>query len=214
MKIFIDTANIEKIKEINDWGILDGVTTNPSLIAKEKTDLKTCIKAISKIVDGPISAEAISMDAKGMIKEGRELAKIHDNVNVKLPMCVEALKATKVLSSEGIDVNVTLIFSPHQALLAAKAGARFISPFVGRLDDIGQSGSETLSQIMEIFCNYETETEVIAASIRHPIHVLEASLIGADIATIPYDILVKMINHPKTDEGIKTFLADYEKSKK
>ena len=214
MKIFIDTANIEKIKEINDWGILDGVTTNPSLIAKEKTDLKTCIKAISKIVDGPISAEAISMDAKGMIKEGRELAKIHDNVNVKLPMCVEALKATKVLSAEGIDVNVTLIFSPHQALLAAKAGARFVSPFVGRLDDIGQSGSETLSQIMEIFCNYECETEVIAASIRHPIHVLEASLIGADIATIPYDILVKMINHPKTDEGIKTFLADYEKSKK
>ena len=214
MKIFIDTANIEKIKEINDWGILDGVTTNPSLIAKEKTDLKKCIKAISEIVDGPISAEVMSMDSKGMIKEGREVAKIHDNVNVKLPMCVEALKATKTLSAEGIDVNVTLIFSPHQALLAAKAGARFVSPFVGRLDDIGQSGSETLSEIMEIFCNYEIETEVIAASIRHPIHVLEASLIGADIATIPYDILIKMINHPKTDEGIKTFIADYEKSKK
>ena len=214
MKIFIDTANIEKIKEINDWGILDGVTTNPSLIAKEKTDLKTCIKAISEIVDGPISAEAISMDSKGMIKEGRELAKIHDNVNVKLPMCVEALKATKVLSAEGIDVNVTLIFSPHQALLAAKAGARYVSPFVGRLDDIGQSGSETLAQIMEIFLNYDIGTEIIAASIRHPIHVLEAATIGADIATIPYDILVKMINHPKTDEGIKTFLADYEKSKK
>jgi len=214
MKIFIDTANIEMIKEINSWGILDGVTTNPSLIAKEKTDLKTCVKKISEIVNGPISAEAISMTADEMVKEGRELSKIHDNINVKLPMCVESLKATKVLSSEGIDVNMTLIFSPHQALLAAKAGARFVSPFVGRLDDVGQPGSEMLSQIVGMFRNYDYNTEVIAASIRHPIHVLEASLIGADIATIPYDILKKMVSHPKTDEGIKLFLADFEKSKK
>ena len=214
MKIFIDTANIEMIKEINSWGILDGVTTNPSLIAKEKTDLKTCVTEISKIVDGPISAEAISPDAEGMIKEGRELSKIHQNINVKLPMCIESLKATKVLSSEGIDVNMTLIFSPHQALLAAKAGARFVSPFVGRLDDIGQIGSDLLSQIVTVFRNYDIDTEIIAASIRHPVHVLEAATIGADIATIPYDILKKMVFHPKTDEGIKLFLADYEKTKK
>jgi transaldolase len=214
MKIFIDTANIEMIKEINSWGILDGVTTNPSLIAKEKTDLRTCVKKISEIVDGPISAEAISMDADGMIKEGRELSAIHPNINVKLPMCTEALKATKVLSSEGIDVNMTLIFSPHQAMLASKAGARFVSPFVGRLDDIGQDGSEMLSQIIAVFRNYNIDTEVIAASIRHPMHVLDAAMFGADIATIPYDILKKMVAHPKTDEGIKLFLADHEKSKK
>ncbi|MCL1905361.1 MAG: fructose-6-phosphate aldolase [Methanomassiliicoccaceae archaeon] len=214
MKIFIDTANIEMIKEINSWGILDGVTTNPSLIAKERTDLRACVKAISEIVDGPISAEAISSDAEGMVKEGRELSKIHQNINVKLPMCIESLKATKTLSSEGIDVNMTLIFSPHQALLAAKAGARFVSPFVGRLDDIGQIGSDLLSQIVAVFGNYDIDTEIIAASIRHPVHVLEAATIGADIATIPYDILKKMVFHPKTDEGIKLFLADHEKTKK
>jgi transaldolase len=214
MKIFIDTANIEMIKEINSWGILDGVTTNPSLIAKEKTDLRTCVKKISEIVDGPISAEAISMDSEGMIKEGRELSKIHYNINVKLPMCVESLKATKVLSSEGINVNMTLIFSVQQALLAAKAGARYVSPFVGRLDDIGQNGSEMLAQLVSVFRNYDFDTEVIAASIRHPVHVAEAAMIGADIATIPYDILKKMVSHPKTDEGIKLFLADFERSKK
>jgi len=214
MKIFIDTANIEMIKEINSWGILDGVTTNPSLIAKENTDLRTCVKKISEIVDGPISAEAISMDTAGMVKEGRELSKIHDNINVKLPMCVEALKATKILSAEGIDVNMTLIFSPQQAILAAKAGARFVSPFVGRLDDIGQSGSEMLSHLVAAFRNYDFDTEIIAASIRHPVHVLDAALMGADIATIPYDILKKMVSHPKTDEGIRTFLADYERTKK
>jgi transaldolase len=214
MKIFIDTANIEMIKEINSWGILDGVTTNPSLIARERTSLKECVKKISEIVDGPISAEAISMDAEGMIKEGKELSSIHPNINVKLPMCTEALKATKVLSAEGIDVNMTLIFSPHQALLASKAGARFVSPFVGRLDDIGQDGSEMLSQIIAVFRNYNIDTEVIAASIRHPMHVLDAAMFGADIATIPYDILKKMVAHPKTDEGIKTFLADHERSKK
>jgi len=214
MKIFIDTANIEKIKEINSWGILDGVTTNPSLIAKEGTDLKTCVKEISKIVDGPISAEAMSLKAEDMIKEGRELAKIHKNINVKLPMCLESLKATKVLSSEGIDVNMTLIFSPQQALLAAKAGARYVSPFVGRLDDIGQDGCEMLSQIAIIFNNYDFNTEIIAASIRHPIHVVDAAMMGADIATIPYDVLTKMLAHPKTDEGIANFIKDYEKSKK
>jgi transaldolase len=214
MKIFIDTANIEMIAEINSWGILDGVTTNPSLIAKEKTDLKTCVKKISQIVDGPISAEAISMTADGMIKEGRELSKIHENINVKLPMSVDALKATKTLAAEGIDVNMTLIFSPQQALLAAKAGARFVSPFVGRLDDIGHSGSEVLAQIVGAFRNYDFDTEIIAGSIRHATHVLEAALLGTDIATIPYDILKKMVSHPKTDEGIRFFLADFEKSKK
>jgi len=214
MKIFIDTANIEMIKEVNSWGILDGVTTNPSLIAKEKTDLKTCVKKISEIVDGPISAEAISMDADGMVKEGRVLAKIHPNINVKLPMCIEAMKATKILAEEGIDVNMTLIFSPQQALLAAKAGARYVSPFVGRLDDIGQEGSSVLAQIVAVLGNYDLDTEIIAASIRHPVHVFEAAALGCDIATIPYDILKKMVSHPKTDEGIKLFLADYEKSKK
>jgi transaldolase len=214
MKIFIDTANIDRIAEVNSWGILDGVTTNPSLIAKEGMDLKTCVKKISEIVDGPISAEAMSTTADEMVAEGRELAAIHPNINVKLPMCLETLKATKRLSSEGIDVNVTLIFSPQQALLAAKAGARYVSPFVGRLDDIGQVGTEMLSQIIGVFYNYDFDTEIIAASIRHPVHVLEAASMGCDIATIPYDVLTKMISHPKTDEGIAKFVADYNKSKK
>ena len=213
MKIFIDTANLDMIKEINSWGILDGVTTNPSLIAKEGVDVRTRVKEIAEIVDGPISAEAMSMTADEMVKEGRELASIHPNINVKLPMCVETLKATKILSSEGIKVNVTLIFSPLQALLAAKAGAAFVSPFVGRLDDIGQFGTNLVDQIMAIFENYQIETEVIAASIRGPAHVLEATLSGCDIATIPYDTLKLMVKHPKTDEGIQKFIADYEKSK-
>lgn len=214
MKIFIDTANLEMIKEINDWGILDGVTTNPSLIAKEGTDVATRVKEIAKIVDGPISAEAMSMNWEDMVKEGRELAKIHKNINVKLPMCIDSLKATKVLSSEGIDVNMTLIFSPHQALLAAKAGAKYVSPFIGRLDDIGSYGSDLLIQICEVFEEYAIETEIIAASIRSPMHVLDAALAGCDIATIPYDILLKMVSHPKTDEGIEKFISDFEKSKK
>ena len=214
MKIFIDTANLDMIREINSWGIIDGVTTNPSLIAKEGTDTATRVKEIAKIVDGPISAEAMSLDAEGMIKEGRELAAIHPNINVKLPMCIDTLKATKVLSSEGIDVNVTLIFSPHQALLAAKAGARYVSPFIGRLDDIGMYGSDMLSQTVTMFFNYGFETEIIAASIRGPTHVLEAASMGCDIATIPYNVLKQMVSHPKTDEGIKNFIADYEKSKK
>jgi transaldolase len=214
MKIFIDTANLDMIKEINSWGILDGVTTNPSLIAKEGTNTRTRVKEIAEIVDVPISAEAMSMDAEGMIKEGRELAAIHKNINVKLPMCTEALKATKVLSSEGIDVNMTLIFSSQQALLAAKAGARYVSPFVGRLDDIGMYGTDVLAQIVNIFLNYGFDTEVIAASIRHPMHVLEAASLGCDIATIPHNVLLQMVSHPKTDEGIKNFIKDYEKSKK
>ena len=214
MKILIDTANLEMIKEINDWGILDGVTTNPSLIAKEGTDVATRVKEIAKIVDGPISAEAMSMNWEDMVKEGRELAKIHKNINVKLPMCIDSLKATKVLSSEGIDVNMTLIFSPHQALLAAKAGAKYVSPFIGRLDDIGSYGSDLLIQICEVFEEYAIETEIIAASIRSPMHVLDAALAGCDIATIPYDILLRMVSHPKTDEGIEKFISDFEKSKK
>ncbi|MDR0309521.1 MAG: fructose-6-phosphate aldolase [Candidatus Methanoplasma sp.] len=214
MKIFIDTANLDMIREINSWGILDGVTTNPSLIAKENTDTPTRVKEIAKIVDVPISAEAMSLDAEGMIREGRELSSIHPNINVKLPMCIDSLKATKVLSEEGIDVNMTLIFSAQQALLAAKAGARYVSPFVGRLDDIGMYGTEVLNQIVGVFFNYGFETEVIAASIRNPIHVLEAAAAGCDIATIPYNILQQMVSHPKTDEGIQNFIKDYEKSKK
>ncbi|MDR3206062.1 MAG: fructose-6-phosphate aldolase [Candidatus Methanoplasma sp.] len=214
MKIFIDTANLDMIEEINSWGILDGVTTNPSLIAKEKTDTPSRVKAIAAIVDGPISAEAMSPDSEGMIREGRELAAIHPNINVKLPMCIESLKATKVLSSEGIDVNMTLIFTPNQALLAAKAGARYVSPFIGRLDDIGSYGSDMLAQTVSIIDDYDFDTEVIAASIRGPVHVLEAASAGCHIATIPYDVLKKMVSHPKTDEGIRTFIADFEKSKK
>lgn len=214
MKVFIDTANLDMIKEINSWGILDGVTTNPSLIAKEGVDVRTRVREIAEVVDGPISAEAMSMTCDEMVKEGRELASIHPNINVKLPMCIETLKATKILSSEGIRVNVTLIFSPLQALLAAKAGAAFVSPFVGRLDDIGEHGIDLVSQIRTIFDNYGIETEIIAASIRGPAHVLDAALCGADIATIPYDTLKLMVKHPKTDEGIQKFIADYEKSKK
>ncbi|AIZ57142.1 putative transaldolase [Candidatus Methanoplasma termitum] len=214
MKIFIDTANLDMIKEINSWGILDGVTTNPSLIAKEGTDTPTRVKEIAAIVDVPISAEAMSLKAEDMIKEGRELAAIHPNINVKLPMCIDSLKATKVLSSEGIDVNMTLIFSAQQALLAAKAGARYVSPFVGRLDDIGAYGTDLLGQIVTVFSNYGFRAEVIAASIRGPIHVLEAATLGCDIATIPYNVLLQMVSHPKTDEGIQNFIKDYEKSKK
>ena len=214
MKIFIDTANLDQIKEINSWGIVDGVTTNPSLIAKEGVDVKTRINEIAEIVDGPISAEAMSMTADEMVKEGRELAKIHPNVVIKLPMCIETLKATSKLREEGIRVNVTLIFSAQQALLAAKAGAAYVSPFVGRLDDIGEYGTDLISNIVQIYSNYDFDTEIIAASIRHPVHVLDVSLAGCDIATIPYDVLKKMVSHPKTDEGIQKFIADYEKSKK
>lgn len=215
MKIFIDTANLEQIEEINSWGIVDGVTTNPSLMAKEGvTDIPSRIKEIAKIVDGPISAEAMSIKADDMVEEGIRLSKIHPNVNVKLPMCIETLKATKKLAAMGIKVNVTLIFSAQQALLAAKAGAAFVSPFVGRLDDIGQNGMDLISDIAQVFANYDFDTQIIAASIRHPGHVLDAALAGCDIATIPYNVLKLMVSHPKTDEGIQKFIADYEKSKK
>ncbi len=214
MKIFIDTANLDMIKEINSWGILDGVTTNPSLIAKEGVDVRIRVREIAEIVDGPISAEAMSTTCDEMIREGRELAAIHPNINVKLPMCVETLKATKILSKEGIRVNVTLIFSPLQALLAAKAGAAFVSPFIGRLDDVGQYGTNLVAEIMTIFENYNIQTEVIAASIRGPAHVLDAAMNRCDITTIPYDTLKLMVRHPKTDEGIQKFITDYENSRK
>lgn len=211
MKIFIDTANLEQIKEVNSWGILDGVTTNPTLVAKEGCDFKDRIEAISKIVDGPISAEAVSMNAEGMIKEARELSKIHKNIVVKIPMIDEGLKAVKVLSKEGIKTNVTLVFSPNQALMAAKAGATYVSPFVGRLDDISHNGMELVKDIVNIFKIHGYKTQVIAASIRHPVHVTEAALAGAHIATVPYDVLKKMLKHNLTDEGIAKFLKDWEK---
>jgi transaldolase len=214
MKIFIDTANIDQIREVNSWGILDGVTTNPTLVSKENKDFKTLVKEICEIVDGPISAEAMSLDFEGMINEGRELSKIHPNVNVKVPMTEEGIKATKVLSSEGIDVNVTLIFSPAQALLACKAGARFVSPFVGRLDDVGHYGMDVVEETLDMLWNYDFNTEIIVASVRHPTHVLEAARMGAHIATIPYDVLKKMFRHPLTDIGIERFLKDWEKVEK
>ena len=211
MKIFIDTANLDQIKEINSWGILDGVTTNPTLVAKEGCDFETRVRDICQVVDGPISAEAVSMEAKGMIKEARQLSKIHKNIIVKIPMTSEGLKAVKVLSKEGIKTNVTLVFSPNQALLAAKAGATYVSPFVGRLDDISHDGMALVRDIVTIFRNYGFKTQVIAASMRHPVHVTEAALAGAHVATIPYDVLKKMIKHNLTDEGIQKFLNDWEK---
>jgi len=211
MRIFIDTANLDHIREVNSWGILDGVTTNPSLIAKEGCDFKDRVNAICAIVDGPISAEAISMDSEGMVREARELSKIHKNVIVKIPMTAEGLKAVKVLSAEGIKTNVTLVFSANQALLAAKAGATYVSPFVGRLDDISHNGMDLVRDIVEIFTIYGFETQVIAASIRHPVHVTEAALAGAHVATVPYEVLKKMLKHNLTDEGIQKFLKDWEK---
>src|SRR3989339_645981 len=195
MRIFIDTANLDHIREVNSWGILDGVTTNPSLIAREGCDFKDRVNAICAIVDGPISAEAVSMDSEGMVREARELSKIHKNVSVKIPMTAEGLKAVKVLSVEGIKTNVTLVFSANQALLAAKAGATYVSPFVGRLDDISHNGMDLVRDIVEIFTIYGFETQVIAASIRHPVHVTEAALAGAHVATGPYEVLKKMLKH-------------------
>lgn len=211
MRIFIDTANLDHIREVNSWGILDGVTTNPSLIAKEGCAFEDRVNEICAIVDGPISAEAVSMDADGMVREARKLSKIHENVVVKIPMTAEGLKAVKVLSAEGVNTNVTLVFSPNQALLAAKAGATYVSPFIGRLDDISHTGMDLVRDIVEIFTIYGYETQVIAASIRHPVHVTEAALAGAHVATVPYDVLKKMLRHNLTDEGIKKFLADWEK---
>lgn len=214
MKFFIDTANIDEIKEANSMGMVDGVTTNPSLIAKEGRDFEDIIKEICQIVDGPISAEVISTDTEGMIKEARHLAKIHDNIVVKIPMIVDGLKATRRLAEEGIKTNVTLAFSPLQALMAAKAGATYISPFIGRLDDLSQEGLLLVEQIVEIYSNYAFDTEIIVASIRNPLHVLESALMGADIATIPFSVLGKLAAHPMTDKGLKAFLEDWEKTKK
>ncbi len=214
MKFFIDTANIEQIKEAASLGVLDGVTTNPTLISREQGEPKEIYRAICEIVDGPVSAEVIALDFDGMVREARELAAIHKNIVVKIPMTKEGLKAVKQLNTENIRTNVTLVFNPIQALLAARAGATFVSPFVGRLDDIATAGMELITQIKQIFDNYMIETEIIVASIRHPMHVVEAALYGADIATIPFAVIEKMIKHPLTDIGIERFLADWEKIQK
>ncbi len=214
MKFFIDTADIDEIKEAHSMGMADGVTTNPSLIAKEDGEFEDIIREICTVVDGPISAEVISLEADGMVKEARELAKIHDNIVIKIPMTVDGLKATRTLTDEGIKTNVTLIFSPLQALMAAKAGATYVSPFVGRLDDISHEGMLLVEQIVDIYSNYAFETEIIVASIRSPLHVLESAVIGADIATIPFSVLAKLAAHPLTDKGIKAFLDDWEKKNK
>lgn len=211
MKFFIDTANVEDIRKANDMGIICGVTTNPSLIAKEGRDFNEVIKEITTIVDGPISGEvkATTTDAEGMIQEGREIAAIHPNMIVKIPMTVEGLKAVKVLAAEGIKTNVTLIFTANQALLAARAGATYVSPFLGRLDDINQIGTALIEDIADIFANYDLNTEIIAASVRNPVHVTECALAGADIATVPYGVIEQMTKHPLTDIGIEKFKKDY-----
>ncbi len=211
MKFFIDTANLDEIREAESMGMADGVTTNPSLIAKEGGDFTTIIRQICDIVDGPISAEVIATDHEGMVKEARELAAIHDNIVVKIPMLVDGLKAVRQLTAEGIKTNVTLVFSPLQALMAAKAGATFVSPFVGRLDDLSQEGVLLVEQIVEIYSNYAFDTEIIVASVRNPLHVLESAILGADIATLPLNVLKKLAAHPMTDKGLKAFLDDWKK---
>ncbi len=212
MKFFIDTANVDEIRKANDMGVICGVTTNPSLIAKEGRDFGEVIREITSIVDGPISGEvkATTTDAEGMIAEGREIAKIHPNMIVKIPMTVEGLKAVKVLAAEGIKTNVTLVFTANQALLAAEAGAAYVSPFVGRLDDINEHGTDLIRTISEIFAIYDYKTEIIAASIRNVVHVTECALAGADIATVPYKVIMQMVKHPLTDQGIVKFQADYK----
>ena len=215
MKIFIDTANIEQIKEANSWGVIDGVTTNPTLIAREKRSFKELVREICAVVDGPISTEVISENSDGMIEEARELAKIHKNIVIKIPMTKEGLKATKRLTKEGIKVNVTLVFSANQALMAAKAGATYVSPFIGRLDDIGHVGMDLVREIVAIFDSYaDLKTKVIVASIRHPLHVIDAAIVGAHVATIPYNVLEKMLKHSLTDMGIQRFLDDWKKVSK
>lgn len=214
MKFFIDTANIEEIKKGLELGMVDGVTTNPSLVSREQRPFSDILADICALVDGPISAEVVSLDAEGMVVEARELAKIHDNIVVKVPMIEEGLKAVKRLAAESIKTNVTLVFSSTQALLAAKAGATYVSPFVGRLDDISQDGMELISDIMIILRNYGFSTEVIVASVRSPMHVVQSALIGADIATIPYKVIAQMARHPLTDIGMEQFLADWEKRQK
>ncbi len=211
MKFFIDTANIEQIKNASKMGMVDGVTTNPSLIAKEEGEFKQIITDICKIVKGPVSAEVISLEYKGMVEEALELAEIADNITIKIPMTVEGLKAVKTLSDKGIKTNVTLVFSALQALMAAKAGATFVSPFVGRLDDLAQEGMGLIEEIVQIYQNYGFETQIIAASVRNPLHVRDSALLGADVATIPYGVLQKLASHHMTDKGIEAFMADWKK---
>jgi len=214
MEFFIDTGNLDEIKKAKEWGFVDGVTTNPSLVAKEGIDQATLIQMISEIIDGPISAEVISTDHAGMLKEAEALAKIHDNVVIKLPMTEDGMIALKKLSDQGIKTNVTLIFSANQALLAAKNGATYVSPFIGRLDDIGQTGIHLIGEIREIFDNFGYQTKILAASIRHCDHVKTSALVGSDVATIPYKVLAQLFNHPLTTKGLEQFLADHAKSQK
>ncbi len=214
MKFFLDTANLEQIKEAVSWGVIDGVTTNPTLVSKENMEFEDLIKKICEIVPGPVSAEVVSQNWKEMIEEAKNLAKLAENIVIKIPMTVDGLKATKQLSKENIKVNMTLIFSPSQALLAAKAGASYVSPFIGRLDDISTPGMNLVEDIVTIFNNYMFNTEIIVASIRHPLHVVEAALLGAHIATMPFPVLEKLINHPLTKIGLERFLKDWEKVKK
>jgi len=214
MKFFLDTANLDEIREVASWGVLNGVTTNPSLVAKEDMRFEDLIREICAACPGPVSAEAVSEKAPGLIEEGRRLARLAPNIAVKIPITVEGLKAIKVLSAEGIAVNTTLIFSAPQALLAAKAGAKYVSPFIGRLDDIAQEGMGLIEEIVRIFDNFRFECEIIVASVRHPRHIVEASLIGADICTVPFSVMDKLIKHPLTDLGIDRFLKDWGKAKK
>jgi transaldolase len=213
MKIFLDTGNIEEIRQAASIGVVDGVTTNPSLIAKEQGDFREIVLEICKLVDGPVSAEVVSIETEGMLKEARELAKIHPNVVIKVPMLPEGVRAIHQLAKEGIRTNCTLIFSPSQALLAAKAGATMVSPFIGRLDDVSTNGMDVIHDISVIFTNYDFETEILTASVRHPMHVVEAALAGSDIATVPYKVFQQMFKHPLTDSGLERFLADWEKVK-
>jgi len=212
MKIFIDTANVDEIREANEWGIVDGVTTNPSLVAKSGRTLESVIQEICSIVDGPISAEVVSVDAKGIVEEGERLAAIHPNIVVKVPMIPEGLKATKALSSRGVPVNVTLVFSPAQALLAAKAGAAYASPFVGRLDDISEDGMCLIEQIVRIYKNYDYPTQVLVASVRNPVHFVRSAELGAHVATCPFSVIQQIMKHPLTDIGLERFLADHHKA--
>ncbi len=214
MKFFIDTANIAQIKEAASYGLLDGVTTNPSLVAKEGTNFIELLNEIVKIVDGPISAEVIATDCEGILKEAEELVKIHKNIVIKVPLIKEGIKAVKILSSKGIKTNVTLCFSPMQALLAAKAGATYISPFVGRLDDISTNGMDLIKQIVTIYKNYGYTTQVLVASVRHPLHIVEAAMMGADVCTIPFDVIERLFKHPLTDLGLEKFLSDWNKTNK
>ena len=212
MKIFIDSANLDEIRDAAAMGVIDGVTTNPSLVAPTKRPLRDVIRDICEIVDGPISAEVVATDTDGILREGRELAKIHPNVVVKVPLLADGLKAVRVFTKEGIKTNVTLCFSPTQAMLAAKAGATYISPFIGRIDDIAGEGMELIDQIVTIYRNYGYETQVLAASIRHPVHVVQASMLGADVATIPHKVILQLLKHPLTDSGLEKFLADAKKT--